>query len=110
MLAKFACASLAAKFSAVNLLNSGVVIYLLRSGILFLTAVRAVAVANFVVLFILLLTSFILASRAVVAAKLIMIAIPILTLALRVELVAKLVISGVLFFILTFFYLQCFLS
>ena len=109
MLAKFACANPAVKFSAVNLLNSGLVIYLLRSGILFSTAVRAVAVANFVILFILLLTSFILASRAVVAAKL-MIAIPILTLALRVELVAMLVISGVLFFILAFFYLQCFLS
>ena len=82
MLPKFAFANPAVKLSAVNLLNSGVVIYLLRSGILFSTAVRAVAVANFVILFILLLTSFILASRAVVAAKLIMIAIPILTLAL----------------------------
>ena len=46
-------------------------IYLLYSGILFSTAVRAVVVAKFVMLVILLLTSFILASRVVLVAKLV---------------------------------------
>ena len=56
MLATFACASLAAKYSAVNLLNSGAVINLLWSGILFLTAVGAVVVvAKLVILGILFL-------------------------------------------------------
>ena len=56
MLATFACASLAAKYSAVNLLNSGAVIDLLWSGILFLTAVGAVVVvAKLVILGILFL-------------------------------------------------------
>ena len=64
LLAKFAGATLAAKFSADNLLNSGVVIYLLWSGILFSRVVRAVVVAKFVILDILFLTSFILALRA----------------------------------------------
>ena len=48
--AKFACFNLSVKFSAVNLLNSGVVIYLLWSDILFSTAVRAIAVAKLVIL------------------------------------------------------------
>ena len=64
LLVKFAGATLAAKFSADNLLNSGVVIYLLWSGILFSRVVRAVVVAKFVILDILFLTSFILALRA----------------------------------------------
>ena len=81
--------SLAAKFSDVNLLNSGVVFNfinfsviisfftkLLTLGILYSTALRAVLVAKLVILGILPLTSFILA--------------------LRVVLVAKLVISGIL--------------
>ena len=56
MLATFACASLAAKYSAVNLLNYGAVINLLWSGILFLTAVGAVVVvAKLVILGILFL-------------------------------------------------------
>ena len=56
MLATFACASLAAKYSAANLLNSGAVINLLWSGILFLTAVGAVVVvAKLVILGILFL-------------------------------------------------------
>ena len=46
-------------------------IYLLQSGILFLTAVRAVVVAKLVKLGILLLTSFILALCIAVLAKLI---------------------------------------
>ena len=44
MLAKYACANLALKFSAAKLLNPGLVIYLLRSGILFSIVVRAVVV------------------------------------------------------------------
>ena len=47
---KFACFNLVVKFNAVNLLNCGEVIYLLGSGILFLTAVRAVLVAKLVIL------------------------------------------------------------
>ena len=99
MLAKFACANLAAKCSAVNLLNSGVVIYLLWSAILFSTAVRTVVVAKLIILCILFLASFILALRAEVVAKLVILGISFLTsfiLASRVVLVAKLVISGIL--------------
>ena len=69
MLAKFACANLAAKFSAVNLLNSGVVIYLIWSGIYFSTAVSSVVVAKLEILGISFLTSFILALRVVFLAK-----------------------------------------
>ena len=82
---KFACANLAAKISAVNLLNSGVVIYLswlwsmtffpisliftksifltklLRSGILFSTAVNAEIVTRPLILGVLLSISLILA-------------------------------------------------
>ena len=72
MLAKFACANLAAKFSVVNLLDFGVVIYLLWPGTLFSTAVRAVVVAKLVILDILFLTSFILALRAVVVKSIIL--------------------------------------
>ena len=70
MFAKFACANRVAKFSAVNLLNSGVVLYLPWSGVLFSIAVRAVVVvvvvvvAKLVMLGILFLTSFMLALRA----------------------------------------------
>ena len=72
---------------------------LLTLGILFSTAVRAVAVAKLVILGISPLTSFILALRAAVVAKLLIIGISPLTsfiLALREALVAKLVISGIL--------------
>ena len=99
MLAKFAYANLAAKFSAVKLLNSGVVIYLLWPGILFSTAVRAVVVAKLVILGILLFASFILALRVAVVVKLVILGISFLTsfiLALREVLVAKLLISGIL--------------
>ena len=67
MFAKFACANRVAKFSAVNLLNSGVVLYLPWSGVLFSIAVRVVVVvvvAKLVMLGILFLTSFMLALRA----------------------------------------------
>ena len=50
MLAKFACASLAVKVFAVNLLNSGVMKYLLRSGILFSKVVGTAVVAKLVIL------------------------------------------------------------
>ena len=98
MLAKFPCANFALKFSAVKLLSSGVVIYLLWQNILFLTAVRAVVVATLVILVILFLASFILALRAAVVGKLVILFILLLTLfilALRVKLLAKLVISGI---------------
>ena len=84
---KFACANLAAKFSAVSLLNSGVVIYLswiwsvilfsifltklLTLGISFSTAVRATVVAKLLILGISALTWFILAFRVVLVAKLV---------------------------------------
>ena len=41
LVAKFACFNFGVKLSAVNVLKSGLVIYLLWSGILFLAAVRA---------------------------------------------------------------------
>ena len=50
LLAKFIWPNLAAKVSTVNLSNSGVVIYLLWSIILFSRAVRAVVVAKLVIL------------------------------------------------------------
>ena len=50
LVAKFASFNLSVKFSAVHLLNSGVVIYLLWSDILFSTGVRAIAVAKLVTL------------------------------------------------------------
>ena len=49
LLAKFACLSLASKLFAVNLYNSGVVIYL-TLGILFSAVVKAVVVAKLVML------------------------------------------------------------
>ena len=68
---KFACPHLAAKCFVVNLLNSGVVIYVLWSGVLFSTAVTAAVEAKLVILGILFLTSFILALRVVLVAKLV---------------------------------------
>ena len=59
MLAKFSCANLAAKVSAVNL------------GILFSTIVRAVLVTKLAILCLLPLTSFILALRVVLLGKLV---------------------------------------
>ena len=79
LVVEFACANLAAKFSAVNLLSSGVVIYLLWSCILFSTAVRAVVLTKLVILGILLLTSFILALREAVVPKLVILGISLLT-------------------------------
>ena len=101
MLATFACTNLAAKFSAVNLLNFEVVVYLLWSGILFSIAVATVVIAKLVRLGILFLTStsFILSLRAAVVAKIVMLGISFLTpfiLALKVVLVAKLLISVIL--------------
>ena len=73
LVTKFDCFNLAVKFSVVNLLNSGVVTYLLWSGILFSTAVRAVVIAKLVILGIsFLATSFILELRVVLVAKLVM--------------------------------------
>ena len=122
MLAKFACANLAAKYSVVNLLNSEVVLYLswswsviffsilpdfcyshfltklLTLGILFSTALRAVVLTKLLILSVLPLTSFILALREAVVATLLILSISHLTssiLALGVVLVAKLVISGI---------------
>ena len=92
LLAKFACGNLAVKFSDVNLLNSLAVMYLLWSwsvivlylispifvlvqdfllNYFFSTAVRAIAVTKLMTLGILFLTSFILALRVVLVAKLI---------------------------------------
>ena len=71
---------------------------LLALGILFSTAVIAVLVAKFLILGILLLTSFILALRAELVAKLVILGISPWTsfiLTLRVVLVAKLVIKPV---------------
>ena len=123
MLAKFACANLAAKYSVVNLLNSEVVLYLswswsviffsilpdfcyshfltklLTLGILFsTTALRAVVLTKLVILSVLPLTSFILVLREAVVTTLLILSISHLTssiLALGVVLVAKLVISGI---------------
>ena len=78
MPAKFACANLATTFSAVVLLKTGAVIYLLWS-ILFSTAVRAVVVSKLVILGILFLTLFILAFRAAVVTKLVILGILFLT-------------------------------
>ena len=79
MLTKFACANRTVKFSAVNLLNSEVVIYLLWSGILLSITVKAVVVAKLIITGILFLTSFISELRAVVVARLVIIAISFLT-------------------------------
>ena len=48
LLAKFASDNSAAKYSAVNLLDSRAVIYLICSGFLFSTSVKAVVVAKLV--------------------------------------------------------------
>ena len=125
MLAKFAFANLAVKFSALSLLNFSVVIHLswswsvailfsislffvlqsvffnklLTLGISFSTAVKALVVAKLAILGILFKTSFNLALRAVVVAKLVILGISFLTsfiLKLRVVLVAMLIMSGIL--------------
>ena len=118
---KFACANLAG--SAVNLLNSGVVIYLSLScsvffffnfisfyvtvsffiqlitlGFLFSAVLRAIVAAKLEILGILSLTSFIVVSRAAVVVKLVILCISLLSLfifELRIVLVAKIVISGI---------------
>ena len=100
LLAKFACLSLAVKFSDVSLLNFGVVIYLswswsaiffssslifelqslfltklLTLGILLSTTLRETLVAKLVILGISPLTSFILALRVVLVAKFVILGI-----------------------------------
>ena len=50
LIAQFACANIAAKDSSVNLLNSGVEIYLPLSGISFTAAVKSIVVAKLVIL------------------------------------------------------------
>ena len=75
-----------------------VVIHLLRSGLLFSTAVGAVLVAKLVILGILILTPFILAIIEALVTKSVILGTSFLTsviLGLRVVLVAKLVISGI---------------
>ena len=71
LLAKLACANLTVKFSAVNLLNSGVVIYLFWSGIVYSIPVRAVVVVKLVIFDILFLTLFIPELKAAVVDKLV---------------------------------------
>ena len=75
MLAKFACANLATKCFAVNLLNFGVGIYLLWSGISFSTVVRALVIAKLVMQGILSLISFLIALREALAAKFVILGI-----------------------------------
>ena len=53
---RFIWSNVTAKFSAANLLNSGAVIYLPWSGILFSTTVRVVVVAKSIILHILFLS------------------------------------------------------
>ena len=97
LVATFACFNLAVKVSAVNLLNSVVVIYLLWLDILFSTALKAVlVVTKLVILGVSLLTSFILALRETMETKLVTLGISYLTsfiLASRIVLVATLVTS-----------------
>ena len=72
---------------------------LLRLGVLFSTAAKAIVVAKLVVLVTLFLTSFILSLKAVVTAKLLILDISFLTsfiVVLIVVIVAKLVMSGIL--------------
>ena len=88
----FSFANFAQKSSAANLLNSGVVIYLLWSCILFSAAARAVVVvAKLVMLDVLVLALFLLALRVSAVAKLVIPDISFLTsfiLGLRKALVA----------------------
>ena len=87
----FSFANFAQKSSAANLLNSGVVIYLLWSCILFSAAARAVVVAKLVMLDVLVLALFLLALRVSAVAKLVIPDISLLTsfiLGLRKALVA----------------------
>ena len=58
LIAELACFNLALNFSAVTLLNFGVVTYLLWPGIFISTAVRAVAGATLLLLVTLFLTLF----------------------------------------------------
>ena len=111
-LAKYVCFSLAAKASAVNLLNSGVVIYLSRfwSIIFFPPSLIFCDIVRFFLTKLLTLgILFLLPVRPLVAAKLVILGISLLAwfaLALRVVLVAKLVMSGIsssMFFILSLY-------
>ena len=70
LFAKFACFNFAVTLSSFNLLNSGVVIYLLWSSISFSRAVRGVIVATLEILGISILTSFILVLSEALATKL----------------------------------------
>ena len=102
LLAKFACAYPAVKFSGANFVNSWNIICLLWSGllvILFLISVIFIVILKLLTLGILFLTSFILTLKSVVVPNLVILGISFLAsfiLALRVVLVAKLLISGVL--------------
>ena len=90
LVAKFSCFNHAVTFSAVNLLNSGVVIYLPWTDISFSTPIRAVVLTKLLILDILFLTSFILTVRETLVTKLVILVILFLTsfiLALRVVLV-----------------------
>ena len=71
----FDCFNLAVKFSIVNSLNSGVLIYLLWLGVLFSTTVKAARVAKLVILRILFLTSFILVLGGALVTKLVILGI-----------------------------------
>ena len=107
MLAKFGSFNLEAKFSDVNLLISGVVIYLswLWSAIFFSISLIFVLYSVFLTKLLTLGISFSTALGAIVVAKLVILGISTLTtfiLALRESLVAKLV-----YYV---FYLQYFLS
>ena len=111
-LAKYVCFSLAAKASAVKLLNYGVVIYLSRfwSIIFFPPSLIFCDIVRFFLTKLLTLgILFLLPVRPLVAAKLVILGISLLAwfaLALRVVLVAKLVMSGIsssMFFILSLY-------
>ena len=56
LLAKYACANLAGNFSAADLLNSGLVIHIVWSDILFSIAVRVLVAAKLLILGVLPLT------------------------------------------------------
>ena len=112
LLTNFSFANLAPKSSSVNLLNSGAVMYLLWSCILFPAAARAVVVDKLVMLHVLVLALFLLALRVIAVAKLVKPDISFLTsfiLWLRKALVAKLVIWGVLSLIFLILALYTFL-
>ena len=68
LLANFACFTLTVKLSAINSLNSGVVMYLLWSGISFSTVIREAVVAKLVIWGMSRLTLFVLSMGVVLVA------------------------------------------